>query len=703
MNRKVKAKMKSGNYRLAVIVTALFAVCFACAVEKTERIEVGGKTYGETSGAFRGKWWNYFERGMSYTEAAIEADKVGDVSAKAKALELGQSDLETAISMRDKDQRRARTYGMHLIDYFPHRELGIAFYLQGRYADAVRELETSLSTVESAKAQFYLDKARKALIEQEGGDNTAPRIFVETPPALVNTPTIEISFTVEDDHFVSYVAVGEDEILISVANKKLQFKKEVSLKEGENRIEISAEDLAGNESKQSIVILLDTTGPELTVEESAFVPGSPDKLRVKGWVSDAGKVETIKIGEWEFALDESGGFDVALPVGKSGTIPFRVSDSAGNETSGEFGRGEINLEQGRIGGARFALVLPFGAGDWFTGRWSFYSGAEMVQSSTPSAPVIEIKGLTERQTVYLNSFYVEGWVSDPSGVQSLVVGSRSLISQPGKKVYFNYLTKLKNGANKLTFVAKNMRGVASQKIIEVNVEVPQVKQVGSRMSVSMLPFHLRGKRDLSQVAYDDLLKAITTSGRFNMVDRRLIDKVVRELKLSEAKLTDQTVTVKAGKLTQAEAVLIGFVYERAYSVEVYARVVDVETSAILAEKDAYIEGSPISLKDLMKLMEGLAIKINNQFPLVEGQVISLEGKILRAQLPKKISLPQGTKFIIFREQPVLHPQTKRPLGSQTIPLAEARITNSLEGQVAAVLINPRDFIRVQKNNKVITK
>lgn len=684
-----------------LIGVALLVVCFACAVERAERIEVRGKTYGETSGSFRGKWWNYFERGSSYTEAAIEADKIGDISAKMKALQLAQSDLETAISLRDKDQRRARTYGMHLIDYFPHRELGIVFYLQGKYAEAVKELETSLSTVESAKAQFYLDKARKALIEQEGGDSTPPRILVESAPPLVNTPSIEISFTVEDEGFVASVAVGGEPMLISVAQKKLELKKEVLLSEGKNRVEITAYDLAGNESKDSVFVTLDSTGPEVTVEESATVPGDSHKLRVRGIVRDASKVEVIKIGEWEFALKEDGSFDVVVPVGESGTVPFGVTDSAGNETSGEFGRGDISLEQGRVRGAQFASAMPFS--DWLAGTWGFRTGAQIVQSATPSAPVIEIKGLTGKQTVYLNSFYVEGFVSDPSGVQSLVVGSRSLISQPGKRVYFNYLTRLKNGSNKLTFVAKNMRGLASQKVIEVDVEVPQVKQVGSRMSVSMLPFHLRGKRDLSQVAYDDLLKAITVSGRFNMVDRRVIDTVVRELKLADAKLTDPVVTVKAGKLTQAEAVLIGFVYETTYSIEVYARVVDVETSAILAEKDAYLEGSPVSLKDLMKLMEGLTIKINNQFPLVEGQVAGIEGRTLTAQIPPKVALPQGAKFIIFKEQPVLHPQTKHPLGNQTIPLAEARITDWRGGQVIAVLINPKESAKIGKNTKVITK
>ena len=54
-------------------------------------------------------------------------------------------------------------------------------YRLARYPEAIRELETSLSTVETAKTKFYLNRARKALLEQTGGDTTPPRIVLESP------------------------------------------------------------------------------------------------------------------------------------------------------------------------------------------------------------------------------------------------------------------------------------------------------------------------------------------------------------------------------------------------------------------------------------------------------------------------------------------------------------------------------------------
>ena len=87
----------------------------------------------------------------------------------------------------------ARTYGMHFIDYFPHRELGIIHYEVGDLDAARKELELSLSHFPSAKARFYLDQVRKALIQQEAREATYPKLSLifktdeiwtrEDPPA----------------------------------------------------------------------------------------------------------------------------------------------------------------------------------------------------------------------------------------------------------------------------------------------------------------------------------------------------------------------------------------------------------------------------------------------------------------------------------------------------------------------------------------
>lgn len=113
-----------------------------------------GVKYGVTRGSFRSEWWNYLERGMSYLEGGC--------------YEFALSDLDKAIELRRKqvknehDKRRARTYGLHFVDYFAHREKGIALYHLGRYSEAQAELEQSLKWVDSERARQYLELVKQA-------------------------------------------------------------------------------------------------------------------------------------------------------------------------------------------------------------------------------------------------------------------------------------------------------------------------------------------------------------------------------------------------------------------------------------------------------------------------------------------------------------------------------------------------------------
>lgn len=79
------------------------------------------------------RWWNYYKRGQSYAKKGCWLEAV--------------EDFKTAIEQRQDDTYQARTYGLNFIDYFPHRELGIAYYKLGRYEDAIDQLQRSLEFV----------------------------------------------------------------------------------------------------------------------------------------------------------------------------------------------------------------------------------------------------------------------------------------------------------------------------------------------------------------------------------------------------------------------------------------------------------------------------------------------------------------------------------------------------------------------------
>ncbi|HEX3135262.1 MAG TPA: hypothetical protein VHX44_16975, partial [Planctomycetota bacterium] len=103
---------------------------------------VDGQTFGTTTVPFRGRWWQYYERGVSWSLGGFWAE--------------AESDFREALKLRLTDNRRARTYGMHFVQCFVHRELGAVLLEQNRLDEAENQLRISLVQEPSAKAEFLL-------------------------------------------------------------------------------------------------------------------------------------------------------------------------------------------------------------------------------------------------------------------------------------------------------------------------------------------------------------------------------------------------------------------------------------------------------------------------------------------------------------------------------------------------------------------
>ncbi|MBI3988786.1 MAG: ABC transporter substrate-binding protein [candidate division NC10 bacterium] len=93
------------------------------------------------------RWWNHYDRAKGYAERGLWVQAV--------------EEYKKALSQDSTDRRRARTYGVHFIEYFPHRNLGIAYYHLKQWDKAVEELTISLSQEETPEAREFLEKANR--------------------------------------------------------------------------------------------------------------------------------------------------------------------------------------------------------------------------------------------------------------------------------------------------------------------------------------------------------------------------------------------------------------------------------------------------------------------------------------------------------------------------------------------------------------
>ena len=219
---------------------------------------------------------------------------------------------------------------------------------------------------------------------------------------------------------------------------------------------------------------------------------------------------------------------------------------------------------------------------------------------------------------------LEGQVTDASAITAFSINGESLWRRKTKQLCFGQKFLLQEGENTFLLEALDEAGNTAQRTIVVTREIQQVKRVGSRLRVSLLPFVKKGIASLlTEAVYDNLFNAFVNQRRFDLVERQQLETILQELKLSQTALVDPTTAAKTGKIIAAEGMLIGTVTETPQALEVFARFVDVETSVVLAAVDVY--GEDLTLPSLKTLMEGMAWKLQRHFPLVEGFVIETDG------------------------------------------------------------------------------
>ncbi|MCZ6871980.1 MAG: hypothetical protein O7G88_00390 [bacterium] len=690
----------------AVLLLLLLFYVTGCAVERGNVYVKDGKQYGVTSRqTWRDRWWDYYDRGMSYAAGEFWDDALAD--------------LQAAAAQRDKDQRDARTYGMHLMDYFPHRESGIIYYRRARHRDAIQELKHSLASEATAKAKFYLNKSRKALLLQNQTDAVPPRILLHSPEdgLLTNRFSVTVAGQVEDDTYVAAIAVNGHDQFIDLAEPRLPFAHEVALRDGANTIDIVAGDLVGHQVRRQVTVHLDRQGPLLSLDAVRLMGAPPQqRVRVEGLVADYSRITRFVLGGRPIALQTGREWDFAQEVPFNPGmefISFEVEDAVGNVTRGEIaivpladtapgnrqGRGDASAL------TRWATRLPGRTdvqvvSDGTTWQTALLQTARLIDRQQP---VIRLSGLRDGEVVYSDTIYLEGRVSDAGAIDAFSINGESLWRRQTRQLFFAYTLPLQAGNNVLTLQAIDAAGNQTELTLSVIRQVRQVRRVGSRLRVVLLPLQKHGESSLlSEIVDDYLFNVFVSQRRFDFVERQRLAAILREHKLSQTNLADPATAARAGKIATAEGIVAGMVTETPTSLEVFARFVDVETGTVLAAEDVY--GEDLTPRSMKTLMEGLAWKLRRHFPLLEGFVIENDGKRLTIDLAERQGIKRYMKLIVFRSGKTLkHPQTGRLLRKPDKVLGEARIVAVTQELSEAVLIPSKGLGRIRASDKVITK
>lgn len=628
------------------------------------------------SGTFRGKWWNYYDRGMEYAERG-ELDK---------ALE----DLRTAVRKRGRDQRMARTYGMHFVDYFPHRELGIVLYNQGDLKQAAKELESSIKSEESAKAVFYLNKVEEALLKKQKTSAAAPAITVLSPASgsTVKTSTVVIKGKASGRGIVSAVTVNGEPYRFDRAREHVEFSQEITVQDGRNEIAIEARDLLGSATTSTVVLMVDKDGPAVQVFDIAREQeGGKEYLRLTGEISDATWISRLQVNGTSVDVggEKSYPLNIRYETGQPARLAVVAGDPFENETVAE-----LDVEKALV-----AYERPFKP-------FMVALNLDRLIGFDKQAPTITLRAAKDLPPVFSGKFAVEGRAFDNRNIGRIVINGKDVFVKRGKTIFFSKVVDLREGRNNVTVEVHDTSGNKSKRTFSVKRKIPAVMQNASRMSITVLPFDGGRAADRIRLAYDQLIGAFVEQKRFNIVERSKLEQILLEQKLTREKLTDPANSIRVGKLMSADAILATTVREDGRSLEVVARVISTETSEVLDVKDAYAEDKGAGA--VKELMTALASKVASGFPVAEGMVVKAKRKEVTIDLGETSNIKKNMRVIVYRRgQELKHPVTGRSLGWETVKLAEGRVEDVEAAFSTVELLKRPAPKRIEVRDLVITK
>lgn len=196
-----------------------------------------------------------------------------------------------------------------------------------------------------------------------------------------------------------------------------------------------------------------------------------------------------------------------------------------------------------------------------------------------------------------------------------------------------------------------------------------------KTKIAVLDFQMQGEgyetKDMGAIVAEWFITALVRTGRFDVIERALLKKILEEQKLGLSGVVDADSASRVGKLLGVKTIISGSVMRVEGIVEVNARIIDVESGSIIAAENVRSTSSS-SLQDLINQMAGKIIK---NFPL-EGYVVDRSSDKVSIDLGRLAGVKNGMEFIVYKEGKVIkHPKTGEVLDVEKIETGKIKIVS----------------------------
>jgi len=200
---------------------------------------------------------------------------------------------------------------------------------------------------------------------------------------------------------------------------------------------------------------------------------------------------------------------------------------------------------------------------------------------------------------------------------------------------------------------------------------PAESSAASKTRVAVIDFEqkafqeFQGKQ-IGEIVAEWLITSLANTGRFEVVERAQLQKVLKEQQLGISGMINQETAAKMGELLGVKVIVSGTVIQIGNTYDVNARLISVQDGTIL--KAERIRG--VGLDGVERLMDSLADSFKKEFPL-EGYVVMVSGKRAMIDLGRVNGVEPGMRFFALRKgAQVRHPVTGKMLAGEDIRIGE---------------------------------
>ncbi|MCP4348906.1 MAG: tetratricopeptide repeat protein [Desulfobacterales bacterium] len=621
------------NFRTPFVLLILLMLC-GCAVKHWTPCEKHGKTYCRTSGIFRSQWDDYYELALSCMEGGCYQDAL--------------SALDEALKDAPKEERLKRTYGLHFIDYFPHREKGVIYFLTGQYDKARSELEQSVKEEPSDKAFFYLDRVRTIIMQRENLPVSTPVLAVHFPSAKfediseiwTKDDPIVVSGTAEDKQYISKITLAGKPVFMEGSKQHTEFEEKLKLEQGTHETDIIAHNLLEGKIKRKFIIHVDRAGPLIILKTF-----DPD-IGLQGYVyDDSGEISLFADGKPVFIPKGKQVFFTAPVEPDTETITLVAVDKLGNRTT-------TVINKTIIAQNRYPPMFAQNTQNIVTDRQSGFSTGSIENRE----PEIILKGRPDHETVFTGRISVKGDVIGKNNITELAINNIPLPLADGHIISFNQSIALKQGENRVHIKTADQFGNTAEKEIIITRLVPEPFQLKNRYKIVVYPFKDRieelgfiqrlfasdtdtTKQGLFQYFF---IKSLVHRRRFQIIAKKRLKKILQKQKMKIENIKPAFINLP-GSLP-ARAMLLWDCIKTNEGIEIAARLVNIETREIMTIDVFAVSEDSEALEDMAGK---LAEKLHRKFPLVKEKIFRITENNCLVRSGKKTIM--DWPFIFYRE------------------------------------------------------